>query len=79
MRSRDIHNLRNFIVLPLLALVLFLPFVMRGQTVDELQQKINARNADIERLEQEIASYQKQLDTTGKEKDTLAKSIKQLS
>lgn len=78
MRSRDIHNLRNFIVLPLLALVLFLPFVMRGQTVDELQQKINARNADIERLEQEIASYQKQLDTTGKEKDTLAKSIKQL-
>ncbi len=54
------------------------PFLLQAQTADELQQKISTRNADIVRLEQEIAAYQNELAETGKEKDTLSKSLKQL-
>lgn len=66
---------RTFIFI---AFFVAMPFLLQAQTADELQQKISTRNADIVRLEQEIAAYQNELAETGKEKDTLSKSLKQL-
>lgn len=47
-----------------------------AQTAEELQTKINQKNNDIFILEQEIRSYQNQLDVLSKEKKTLTGSIK---
>jgi murein DD-endopeptidase MepM/ murein hydrolase activator NlpD len=49
-----------------------------AETATELQAKINQHNADIAALEKEIAGYQAQLATAGKQADTLANKIKQL-
>lgn len=61
-------------------LILFLIFTSRttAQTVDELRDKINNRNEAIVKLEQEIRQYQKDIEALGKEKDSLANTIKSL-
>ncbi len=53
--------------------------ITRADTIDDLQQKINDRNAQIKQLETEIASYQKDLDSVGKEKESLQTAIKKLT
>jgi len=50
----------------------------RAETVSELQQKIDERNALIKDLEREITEYQKELETVGKEKQTLQNALKGL-
>lgn len=59
-------------------MVLLPGFFALGQTIDELQSKINEKNSDIAKIEQEIANYQKQLNGIGAQKDSLANQIKQL-
>ncbi len=49
-----------------------------AQSVDELQGKINQKDFDIQQLEKEIMAYQAQLDGIGQQKNSLAKSIKEL-
>ncbi|MEK7219397.1 MAG: peptidoglycan DD-metalloendopeptidase family protein, partial [Patescibacteria group bacterium] len=49
-----------------------------AQSVDELQGKINQKDFDIKQLEKEIMAYQAQLDGIGQQKNSLAKSIKEL-
>jgi len=49
-----------------------------AQTVGELNNKINQKNTDIEKLEQEIKQYQAEIDDLGKQKDSLNVSLKQL-
>lgn len=51
----------------------------RAQTVDELQQKITAQNAAIQKLEQEIAQYQGDLATLATKKKTLSTAIAALA
>lgn len=59
--------------------MLVLPaFFSHAQTAAELNQKIDQKNADIAKLEREIAGYQRQLEKLGEEKDSLNNSIKQL-
>lgn len=65
--------------LVLLVSIGFVPSLFSyAQTADEIQDKINQRNADIAKLEQDIRAYQAELDTLGKQKSSLSVSIKQL-
>lgn len=73
---QDCKKQFNFIFL---AILLLIPIVFScAQTVAELNQKINQKNADIGKLEQEIKQYQNQLDDLGKQKSSLNVSLKQL-
>jgi murein DD-endopeptidase MepM/ murein hydrolase activator NlpD len=49
-----------------------------AQNIDDLSTKINQRNTEISKLEQEIRDFQNQLDNIGKQKSSLSGSIKQL-
>lgn len=53
--------------------------VTNADTASELQAKIDAQNAAISALNAEIASYQNQLDSIGKNKTSLANTIKALT
>lgn len=70
-------NLVIFLVI--LVVLLFCLFRFSdAQTVDELQGRIEDRNSAIQQLEQEIKSYQSQIDVISKEKDSLSNVIKTL-
>lgn len=49
-----------------------------AQTVGELNDKINQKNTDIAKLEQEIKQYQIEINDLSKQKDSLNVSLKQL-
>lgn len=49
-----------------------------AQTVTDIQNKIADKDSDIKKLEQEIASYQIELNNLGEQKNSLNSSIKQL-
>ena len=53
-------------------------FVAHGDTITDLKNKIAERNVAIADLEQEIAQYQKDIETTGKEARTLQNAIKSI-
>ena len=62
-----------------LGILILIPFVFSyAQTAQEINDKINQKNTDIDNLEKEIAQYQTQLDGLGKQKDSLNVSIQQL-
>lgn len=62
-----------------IVVLLFLPIVFSyAQTASDLQVQIGQKNADIDRLEQEIQAYQDQLNSIGKQKNSLAGSISEL-
>lgn len=48
-------------------------------TAEEIKQQINKTNNQIEELDREIAKYQKQIAQTQEEKDSLDKTIKELT
>ncbi|MCX6752191.1 MAG: peptidoglycan DD-metalloendopeptidase family protein [Candidatus Nomurabacteria bacterium] len=59
--------------------ILLIPIAFSdAQTATDLKNQIDKKSADISSLEQEIASYQSQLDTLGNQKSSLSKSIKEL-
>lgn len=49
-----------------------------AQTASEIRDKIDERNAEIAKLEEQIKIYQVELDNLGKQKNSLSVSIKQL-
>ncbi len=56
-----------------------LPIVFtHAETAAELNNKINQKNLDIQKLEQDIKTFQAQLENLGKQKDSLAVSIQEL-
>ncbi len=72
----DYKKLFNFIfLLILLAFPIFFSF---AQNVQDLQNKINQKDLDIAKLEEEIKTYQNELDNIGEQKDSLNKTIKEL-
>jgi murein DD-endopeptidase MepM/ murein hydrolase activator NlpD len=52
--------------------------VYAQQTALDVQNKINQKDSDIRKLEQEIAAYQAQLDNLGQQKNSLSKMLKEL-
>lgn len=75
----------------LIFFILFIPFgvfpplrriageaIIYAETTQELRDKINQKDSDIEKLEQEIASYQLELTKVEKEKNSLSNAIKEL-
>ncbi|MCR4274799.1 MAG: peptidoglycan DD-metalloendopeptidase family protein [Candidatus Campbellbacteria bacterium] len=48
-------------------------------SLDELQNKINEKSAQIEQIEKDIAKYEKELQTVGGERKTLESAIAQLN
>ena len=72
----DYKKLFNIAVLAVLVIT---PLVFSSaQTAQDLQNKISQKNSDIDVLEKEIAAFQVQLDTIGKQKSSLNKSIQEL-
>jgi murein DD-endopeptidase MepM/ murein hydrolase activator NlpD len=69
----------KILILFFLGIFLIFPFIFSyAQTVKELNDKINQKNVDIAKLEEEIKQYQIELDGLGKQKNSLNVSIKQL-
>lgn len=62
----------------LLCIFFLMPSIVRAQTSDDLQAKINQRNQDIQALEKEIQSYQKQINALGSQADSLSATIQSL-
>jgi len=58
--------------------LLLLGSISRAETIEELQNKINLANTNREKLEKEIATYQKQLEVIGTQTKTLQSTIKSL-
>ena len=52
--------------------------IVRAQTAEELQAKIDQRNQDIKNLEAEMKKYQSQIDDLGSQATSLASTIKSL-
>src|SRR3989338_339518 len=62
-----------------LIILLMISFIFsHAQNVSDLRNKINQKDSDIAKLEEEIKAYQAELDTIGKQKNSLSKSIKEL-
>jgi murein DD-endopeptidase MepM/ murein hydrolase activator NlpD len=69
---------KQFIFLLVGALLLAPVVFLRAQTASDIQNKINQSNSNIQSLEQEIATYQAQLDSLGQQKSSLSSSLKEL-
>ncbi len=75
----DYKKLYKLTILLFLGILIVFPIVFSyAQTVKELNDKINQKNVDIAKLEEEIKQYQTELDGLGKQKNSLNVSIKQL-
>jgi murein DD-endopeptidase MepM/ murein hydrolase activator NlpD len=51
---------------------------VHAQSVEELENKINSRQGEIEQLEQEIKEYEQELTTIRREKQTLQSAVREL-
>lgn len=68
-----------FILLALLSLLLFALFSFaNAQSIDELKSRINEKNVSIQKLEEEIVQYQKEIEVLGQEADSLKNTLKSL-
>ncbi len=73
---RDLKKLYSFVIIGVIVLTPF--FVSYASVTSDLQSKIDQKNADIDKLEQEIAQYQTQLNSLGAQKSSLNGSIAEL-
>lgn len=63
----------------LFGILLIIPVAFSSaQTAQDIQNKINEKDFDIKKLEQEIAAYQAELNNLGQQKNSLNSSLKQL-
>jgi len=70
---------KQFKLILLILMLTALPWVFAyAETASEIRAKIDEKNADIAELEQLIKVYQGELDSLGKQKDSLNVSIKEL-
>ncbi len=65
-------------ILTAIAISCVVPFLVSGQTAEEIREQIQKRNADIEQLNKEIAQYEKQLVDVGAKKQTLQGTLNAL-
>ncbi len=73
------HDYKKQFSVLVLGILLVIPLVFSSaQSVKELNQKIDQKNDEIEKLEKEIRAYQAELNTLGQQKSSLAGSIKEL-
>lgn len=62
-----------------LVLALLLPAVFSyAQSAQDIREKIEEKDSEIQKLEKEIAAYQSQIDDLGKQKNSLQNSLKEL-
>src|SRR3989344_2533921 len=60
-------------------ILLLIPIVFSyAETIAGLQNKINQKDSDIAKLEEEIKAYQIELDNIGQQKNSLNRSLKEL-
>ena len=60
-------------------ILLLIPIVFSyAETIADLQNKINQKDSDIAKLEEEIKAYQIELDNIGQQKNSLNRSLKEL-
>ena len=81
--KKQFRSTRQYLVqvrgIALVILLLFSPLAFSfAQSATDLQNKIDQNNSAINKLEQDIASYQAQLDTLGQQKSSLSNSLKEL-
>lgn len=67
-----------FYSLLLISICGFFAFNSNAQTITEIQNKIDQKSEEIEKLEKEIKAYQSQLNTIAQEKDSLKGAIAEL-
>src|SRR3990167_11479855 len=67
--------MKGLLVMVLTAALLFNPFFVFGEKIDELKAGILEKNKQIQELEEEIASFQGEIEKTGKDADSLKKQI----
>ena len=74
------QNYKKQLLFVWLGILLLSPtvFSVAQQTAQDLKNQISQKSSDIAKLEQEIATYQTQLDTLGQQKNSLSNSIKGL-
>lgn len=73
------HVYKKLFSTVLIIVIILAPLaILNAESVVDLQNQINQKNSDIDSLEKEIAAFQAELDTLGKEKNSLNKSIKEL-
>lgn len=77
MKKARFNAIATLLILGFLVAVVPTTLVL-AQSATDLRNKIDQKNADIEKLEAEIAKYQKDLDAVGKEATSLAGEIKKL-
>ncbi len=65
-------------ILTLFAVCCVVPFFISAQTAEELRNQISAQNAEIEKLNKEIAQFEKQLVDIGSTKQTLQGTLNAL-
>ena len=70
------HYIKKYAVF--VFLFILIPLSLHAETAAEIKTKIDQRNADIARLEAEIAAYQKQIDVAGRQAGTLSGELKKL-
>jgi len=66
------------IIIFFVIIIFSIPYLSFGQSKEELENQINTKNSDITNLEQEIKKYQDELNTIGKQKSTLANTLKEI-
>lgn len=57
----------------------FFSFYVNAETVEQMKARIENANAEIAKIDREIAKYQDMIDVTASEKNSLAKIIKELT
>ena len=71
-------HVRSKALLTLIAFCVLVPLSAGGQTADELRNQIAAHNEEIEKLNQEIETYEKELTEIGSKKQTLQGTVNSL-
>jgi murein DD-endopeptidase MepM/ murein hydrolase activator NlpD len=70
---------KNFLFILLIVTLGTTPFIFSyAETAEEIRNRIEQKNADIQKLEEQIRVYQRELDSLGKQKNSLSVSVKQL-
>lgn len=67
-----------FLILALLVIAPLLPVDVHADTISEIKSRIDSHNDEIQKLEEEIAGYQRQLNALAGEKQTLQGAIQTL-
>ena len=73
------HAYKKLFSFLLFGILLIIPIAFSfAQTAQDIQDKINEKDSDIKKLEQEIIAYQTELNNLGQQKNSLSKSLKEL-